>query len=735
MFERWIRAVIRWRRAIFVAWFLIALLGALAATQLPKLLTTSLTVPGTSSAHADTILIRNFHENVEGTFTVVLPFTSASAAQITSLEHRIERAASALPTSSVSAERAFDGVLYVNVNTSMNLAHAANATETLRHALQREGLNHALVTGPPALQHDITPVLSSDLHRGELMAGLLALLLLIAVLGVCWAVLVPFLVAAATTGATLAVVYLLAHHFLMVLYVPNVIELIGLALAIDYSLLIVHRFRFEINLGATSVDDAIVRTMQRAGRTVVLSGFAVAIGLTTLFIVPVPLVRSLGAAGLVVPIFSIACALSLQPALLSVLGERGVAPVGLRGLMTRRELSTGAWARIAREVTRRPRTVLVGSLALLLAGMVSLSWLQLTPGSTTAIPQGIEAARALNVVSSRMGPGVITPLQIIIDTGRPGGDTTKAASLARLHLAESILKTPDVLLVAIGHTTPFENPSRRYEQLLVVGREDFGSVGSQHLVHVVRDVIVPRAKFPPGTTVYVGGAPAQGVDFLDAIYGNFFWIVLLALVLAYVVLLRAFKSLILPLVAALLDLISVGVAYGLLVLVFHFGVGSSILGTYRVGQIEGWVPVFLFAMLFGLSMDYEVFIVSRIRETWLQGGANAEAIIEGLTNTGGVVTSAALIMVVALSGLIFGHVAGLQELGVGLALGVLVDATIVRGLLLPSIMALLGPWNWWLPAPVAHLLRTPASPLEYREARLDDAVVEELLDDPNGEVH
>ncbi|MHB1252432.1 MAG: MMPL family transporter, partial [Acidimicrobiales bacterium] len=515
-----------------------------------------------------------------------------------------------------------------------------------------------------------------------------------------------------------AVVDLLAHHFVMVLYVPNVIELIGLALAIDYSLLIVHRFRFEINAGDATIDDAIVRTMQHAGRTVVLSGFAVAIGLTTLFIVPVPLVRSLGAAGLVVPAFAVLCALTLQPALLRVLGERGVAPIGVRGLMTRRELSTGAWVRIARTVTARPRTVLLISLALLLAGIASVAGLQLTPGSTTAIPQGIEAARALNVVSSRTGPGVITPIQIIIDTRRAGGDTTKRASLERLHLAESILKVPDVLIVAIGHTFPFEDRSRRYEQLLVVARDDFGSATSQHLVHVLREHVVPSATFPSGTKVYVGGAPAQGVDFLDAIYGNFVWIVLLALVLAYLVLLRAFKSLILPLVAVLLDLISVAVAYGFLVLVFRFGFASSLLNTYRVSQIEGWVPVFLFAMLFGLSMDYEVFIVSRVRETWLQGATNADAIVEGLANTGGVVTSAALIMVAALSGLVFGHVAGLQELGVGLALGVLVDATIVRGLVLPSIMTLLGRWNWWLPASIARPLRTTASPLEDREARL-----------------
>jgi RND superfamily putative drug exporter len=385
--------------------------------------------------------------------------------------------------------------------------------------------------------------------------------------------------------------------------------------------------------------------------------------------------------------------------------------------MARRDFSTGTWARIARGVIHRPLVVLLGTLVVLFAATFSVFWLQLTPGSVTAVPQQIEAAHALTLVSNKVGPGVITPIQIVLDTGRAGGDTTKASSLGRLDLAEAILKTPNVFVVAIGHTKPFEDSSRRYEQILVVSGESFGSAVSQNLVRVIRHDVIPGVKLPAGTQVYVGGAPAQGVDFLNSVYGSFPWIVLLALLLAYGVLLRAFRSLVLPLIAALLDLISVGVAYGFLVLVFRFGVGSSILGTYHVSQIEGWVPVFLFAMLFGLSMDYEVFIVSRIREARLNGASNDEAIVEGLSNTGGVVTSAALIMVVALSGLVFGHVAGLQELGVGLALGVLVDATIIRGLLLPSIMSLLGRWNWWLPKSVARLLRTTASPLESREGR------------------
>ena len=717
MLESWIRLVLRWRRLVIVCWVVVAVLGALAATGLSSLLTTSLTVPGTSSAQANSILVKDFHENIEGTFTVVVPLGSATQGQaLTKIEVAIKHAVFAVPTASITQEHVVEGVLYANVDTTLDLGQAARQTPLLRHELKVEHVTGALVTGPPALQSDITPILASDLHRGELLAVVLALLLLVAVLGLCWALVIPYLVAGATTAGTLSIVYLLAHRVTMVLYVPNVIELIGLALAIDYSLLIVHRFRSEVNK-PVHLEEAILRTMTSAGRTILISGCAVAIGLATLFIVPVPFVRSLGAAGLVVPVFSLLAAFTLQPVLLFYFGQRGVSPVGLRGVMARRPVGEGTWARIGRGVTRRPVLVLVLSLVVLAGVSACALGLELTPGSVTAIPQDMQSAKALDLVRGHVGPGIVTPIQIVIDTGVAQGATRTSQTRARLSLAKAILQDGEVFVVAIGDNAPYVDPSGRYEQIFVVGRHDFGAPASRQLVQHLRNDVLPSVHFPLGTTLYLGGAPAQGVDFLNSVYGTFPWLVVLALALAWLVLVRAFRSVLLALLAVLLDLLSVSVAYGVLVAVFRLGVLSSVLGTYQVGQIEGWVPVFLFAMLFGLSMDYEVFIVSRVRESHEQGASTTEAIVDGLANTGGVVTSAALIMVVALSGLVFGHVAGLQELGVGLGFGVLFDATIVRGLVLPSAMTLLGGWNWWLPRPVAALLRTTASPLESRGAR------------------
>jgi RND superfamily putative drug exporter len=717
MLERWTRVVIRWRFVVIVLWVALVVVGAFLAGRLPGLLSTSLAVPGTGSEQADAILTQHFGENIEGTFTVVFHVANPSVPTLHAMDKRFATAARAVPTGHVMALRPVEGILYGNVGTSLDLQQAASYTGALRHALKDSGLPTAYVTGAPALQYDIQPILEADLRRGEAIAVLAALVLLSIVLGPSVALLIPLAVAASTTTAALAIIFALAHEFLMVLYVPNLVQLIGLGLAVDYSLLIVHRFRQELVDRERTVDDAIVATMASAGRTVLFSGIAVAIGLSVVLVIPVPFVRSLGFAGLVVPLVSVVAALTLQPSLLSLLGRRGMRRARLSRPGAKRDGERGLWPRLARVVMRRPLVVLVGSFAVLVAAAVPTVWLQLTPGSVVAIPQDIQSARALALLRNRIGPGVITPIEVVLDAGAPGMATAPAISAATLRLAHELLGDPEVFVVAIGSRVPYVDSSDQYRQMIVIGRHDFGQEATQRLVHQIRSRFLPAARFPSALRVYVGGAPAQGADFLTRVYGAFPWIVLLVLALAYLVLLRAFRSLLLPLMAVLLDAISVAAAYGLLVVIFRFGVGADVLGLYRVSQIEGWVPIFMFAMLFGLSMDYEVFFVTRMRESWDNCGDNSRAVTDGLTHTGRVVSAAALVMVGALSGLVAGHVAGLQELGAGLALGVLLDATIVRGLLMPSLMALLGSWNWWLPVPIARLAGVEVSPLAGRERR------------------
>ena len=717
--ERWTRAVLRLRVPVLLCWLAVLGVGIVASLRLTPLLSNTFNVPGTDSDRARVILARAFGERPDGVFTVVFRVRHPSDRTLRArLQRRLAAAARAVPSGRPTKLQTGGDVLYGDIDTTLDLQHAKGYTSALRSALR--GSPAALVTGQPAIQHDLEPILSADLHHGEEVALPIALLVLVAVLGLSLVVLIPFLFAACTITGTLAAVYVTAHVFTMVSYVTNLVELIGLGLAVDYSLLVVYRFREELARD-DSTDDAVVRTMETAGRAVVFSGATVAIGLALLLFVPVPFIRSLGVGGFLVPLVSIAAAATLQPALLSVFGRRGArrAPVAafLRSRLGVRvpvlpgtiDVDSGFWARLARAIMRRPVAFLAGGAAVLVAAAVPAAFLQVTPGSISALPGRPESVRGLALLSANAGRGALTPTEVVVDAGAPRRARTKPVHAAVQRLSDLIFHDPEALVTATGPAAPYVEPSGRYARVIVVGRHEYGDEASQAFVRRLRETLVPRARFPAGVHVFAGGAPPQGVDYLARSYGWFPWLVLGALVLTYLVLLRAFRSLVLPLKAVLLNLLSVAAVYGLLVVVFRWGVGADVLGLYRVPQIEGWIPIFLFAMLFGLSMDYEVFLVTRMRESWDDVHDNARAVAHGLERTGRIVTAAAVIMVAAFSGFVTGRVAGLQEFGVGLSLAVLVDATVVRACLVPALMAILDRYNWWLPARIARLTRVQDS--------------------------
>ncbi len=712
MLSRFTRLVLQFRHLVILLWVGVLAFGGYSSIHLNENLSTSLAVPGSESTQAEEIMAQHFGENSEGTFTVVYNFKQATHAEIVEMQEKVERAAQSIPSGKVIQSKALAGILYAGIGTTLNLKEASRHTEKLRAALISEGLRGAMVTGPPAIQGDFEPLLNSDLKSGALLAIAIAIAILIVIFGVSWSVAIPFITAGATIAAAISVVYLLSQHFLMVLYIPNVIELIGLGLAIDYSILITHRFIFEIRAQHVSKEGAIVATMATAGRTVLLSGLTASIGLTTLFLVPVPFIRSLGAAGLVVPVVSVIAALTLQPIILFYLGEKGVRPYKIKGVFNSVEIMDGWWAKIAGIVITKPWRVFLGGTLTLLVAASSILWLQLTPTSLKAIPTQIDSAKALNFVIDHIGPGLVTPTVVVIDYGMPGQAARAENSKLRTDLALSIIDDPEVLAASTDITPRYVDVSGRYQRIFIMGVHEFGSPESQKFIQRLRSEYIPQSDLAKKSTIYVGGAAAQGVDFLNRVYSLFPFLVAAALAIAYFLLIRSFRSLILPLVAVLLDVISIAATYGVLVAIFKFGFLSPILGTYQIPQIEGWVPVFLFAVLFGLSMDYEVFIVTRMREARDAGLDTKSAIREGLAHTGGVVTAAAIILVGALGGLANGQIAGLQELGVGLAIGILIDATIVRTLLLPSVMTILGRWNWWLPEPVARAAFTQASALK-----------------------
>jgi RND superfamily putative drug exporter len=717
----------RLRWPIVFVWLVVLIAGFWASSRLSALQSNVFSVPGTDSEHVRSVLQKHFGDRSDGAFTVVFRVPdSADPATRTRLQGVLDRAAAVVPTGRGTAlVAAGPDVLYGNVITTLNLAKAKGHADDLLRAVRKPAAAQAYVTGAPAIQNDLDPVFSKDLQKGESIALPIALVVLLLVFGLSWAVTIPLLFAASTVFGTLSIVYVIAHFITTPTYVTNLVFLIGLGIAIDYSLLIVYRFREELAHGL-EVDAAVLRTMQTAGRAVMVSGATVAIGLALLMFMPLPFIRAIGIGGFLLPIVSILAAATLQPALLSIYGRRGTRRVPVAAFLRDRfhlpvraapepnDVEHRFWARTARSIMRRKWRYLIAAFALLLALAVPVAWLQLTPGAQSGIPQSPQSVRGLNVLQKALGPGAIAPAQVLVDTGRAGGVSAPAVQVSIARLVGGLRADPEVAAAYFLPGGRFVDRSGRYAQVIVATRHEYGSEAAQSFVHRLRGTLIPGAQFPASVQVQAGGAPPQGVDFLHVAYGAFPWLVLAVLVLTYLLLMRAFRSLILPLKAVLLNLLSVAAAYGALVVVFRFGLGKEALGLYQFPQIEGWIPIFLFAMLFGLSMDYEVFLVSRMREEWDATHDNGQAVALGLERTGRIITAAAAIMVAAFCGFLAGSIVGLQEFGAGLAVAVLLDATIVRAVMVPALMAIMGAYNWWLPAPLARVVRVRPSPLRAR---------------------
>jgi RND superfamily putative drug exporter len=647
--------VLRNRLLVVTVWVALALFGFYANANINSLLTTSISVPGSESAKADAIIESAFGEITEGAFSIFVTYDkNATKSEVALLQQKIKVVSAQFSNSHLVQNRAINGVLYANLQTPYDLQDASAITEKLRKSLIQIGISNAKVSGPPAIKYDVSPILEKDLQRGQIVAIAVALIFLFLTLRSIWSMLVPLIMAITIISTSIGIIYLLAHKILMVLYIPNIVELIGLGLAIDYSLLMVHRYKLDGDIKKTQ-------------RTILISGSTVAIALSTLILIPVPFMRSLGIAGVIVPLVAMVAATTLQPVLLSYLGADGPKP----------KFATNRFRLLATFVVKQPIAVIMISMALIAIPTSQLANLKVTPSSLSALPANLESAEAIKIATDRAGEGIISPIQVVIKL-----PAVSDVNMARVKLASEIAQNNDVFAVATDRS--YVDQTGKIFRIFVISKNNLGD--SQELVRYLREI---SNDFPAGTEIFIGGAPAQGFDLVEKVKQTFPLIAIFMVSLSFVLLRRFLFSFLIPFKAILLDLISIGAAIGTAVFFMNNG-----LGVYKLEQIEIWTLLFIFSVLFGLSMDYEVFIVSRIRESYLEKKDNKQAIIDGLANTGGVVTTAALIMICALTGFVTGHFAGLQELGVGLIAGIAIDATIIRLLLLPATMVLLGKWNW-----------------------------------------
>jgi len=710
--ERFTRTMIRYRWAVLAVWLVLLVVSVMAMSGLSALLTNRFTLPGTDTDRTEKILEQHFGQKTTGSFSLVVQGPPGSAERLVPLvRERAAKAAAELPTGKLAGVQVVSGsVVSATIVSNLEPADAKGYTDDMRAAAGKIPGAQVYVSGQAAIEHDLDPVFAHDLKVGELYIAIpIAVLILAFVFGTT-AFVLPLLFAGFAIPTTLSIIWIFAHFMELTTYLQNLVMLIGLGIAIDYSLLVVYRYREEL-LGGKSKEDALVRTMQTAGRAVVFSGSAVGIGLALMLFMPLPFMRGFGIGGFAIPIVSVLCALTLLPVLLYFLGAKldRVRLVPKR-VLARRDAEYNFWMRLAHAIQRRPAVFAAGTVVVLLALASPVFAFELGPGSNKGIPQNLEGVQGLNVISGALGEGALAPTVIAGDTGRPRGAEAPAVRAAIDELIGGLRKDPEVARATFDESRQYVDPTGRYFQIEVVGKSEYGSPPALDFVHRLRDRIIPAAGFPEGVQVYAGGGPPSGVDFLELTYGAFPWLVLGVLLLTYILLLRAFRSMVLPLKAIILNLLSIGAAYGVLVMFFKWG-GADAVGLISFDQIEGWIPVFIFAMVFGLSMDYEVFLVSRMREEWDAGRPNAEAVALGLAKTGRIVTAAGLVMFAAFMGFVAGSIVGLQQFGFGLAVAILLDVTIVRALLVPSAMELFGRWNWWLPENVARVFRVKPSPL------------------------
>jgi putative drug exporter of the RND superfamily len=561
---------------------------------------------------------------------------------------------------------------------------AANVVDLLQRF--RDPQVSLFVTGQWTVENDFAHLSQEDLEKGELQFGLpVALVVLLLVFGAVVAGLVPLMLALVAIIAALGLTALVGIAFDLSIFTVNMLSGMGLALGIDYSLFVVSRFREERSAGRDKLD-AITATGTTASRAVLFSGVAFVIAMIGLLIIPNTIFRSLAAGAILVGITSVLAALTLLPAVLSLLGDRVNSlriPVIGRGA----ERGTGAegrfWGAIVRGVMRRPVVSLVLSVAVLLALASALFEFQTGEAGIRTMPDRFPSKQGFIALEQEFGVGTTDNVQVVVD-----GPVTAPATRSGIDRLAEQMRTDRAFRQVETDFHPDQN-------LAVIEAIPAGDSRDERALQSVEGL---RTWEIPGARVLVTGETAESIDYFALTDRWLPILIVFVLSLSFILLTIAFRSVVVAATAIVLNLLSVGAAYGVLILVFQEGFGNELLGFQQVDFIEAWVPLFLFAVLFGLSMDYTVFLLSRIRERYLQTGDNDLAVAHGIGSTARLITGAALIIIAVFGGFALGDLVAFQQMGFGVAVSLLIDATIIRSVVLPATMKLFGERNWYLPS-------------------------------------
>jgi RND superfamily putative drug exporter len=703
------RFVLAHKRLVVVAWIVLTVAGMAAAGPASDALNQKFSVPGKEGWETNVAIAENY-SGTGGDSTPLVPVVTLPDGQtvdspgvrkdLATIDANVERAVpnARIASYASTGDQAFvsdDGrtvfaLVYPTPDPTSQFGENPEAEKAARAALSGATVGGAPVhlTGYDALQQSSGSSDGPGVLIEALVGGVGALLVLTFVFA-SFLALIPMMMAIASILTTFLLLLGLTKLTDVSPIVQFLIALIGLGLAIDYSLLVVSRWREERSHGHSN-EEAVQRAMETAGRAVIFSGLTVAIGLLALIALPLPFLRSMGYGGMLIPLVSTLVAITLLPVVLAKLGPRLDWPHRRTD-----DKASRAWTRWAEGVARRRWLAAGAGMAVILALVFAATDLQLGTGDADTIAKTGDAKDGLVALEdSGIGEGAILPNEVlIVGTTNPDVVAVSLRQVDGIH----------------GAVAP-DNPDwRRNGTALVeaIPTPDSSIAAGSETLDRVR-----AAAHEAGPDVRVGGQPAANADFIDAVYGSFPLMIALITISTFILLARAFRSLLLPLKAIILNILSVAAAWGFLVLFWQKGYGSeAIFGIDATGSISSWMPLMVFAFLFGLSMDYEVFILSRMREEYDRTGSTETAVVEGIGRTGRLVTSAALILFLAFTSMASGPGTDIKILATGLAFGILLDATVIRALIVPAVIMLMGRWNWWLPSWPARVLRVEPSVL------------------------
>ena len=739
------RLVYRFRWFVIAFWMVAVIVSIPFASKITSVLQGGgYSYKAGESTHVDTILTGKLHQSPS---QVIVLFQSA-ATPVNDPSYQKE------VNDFISRARSFQGVTTVakggtgkdgrttlvimGFNQNPDVVEQRMATfHTLIPGNPSAGPAQANLTGNPATNNDVIQITQQDAEHAEMAAMPIALLVLLLVFGSLIAAMLPLLLAIIAIPVALAVIYFIALHASMSIFVLTIASIVGIGISIDYSLLMTRRFRDELAAGR-SVRGAVVWTVATAGEAILFSGLIVMIGFMGLLLIGAQLMTSLGIGGAVVVGTSVLAALTLLPSLLSVLGHHvNSLRVRFLGRFTARahdgrsgkhwkEERQGFWHSWAMAVMKRPVLIILAVTVLLIGLGRPIFSIKVGMATTSSLPKSAESRQGIELLSAQFPQANENPIYIVAQSP-DGSSMLTPYNLARLDslskwIAAQAHVTSVISLTHLPATPGAPTLSEQHLSLLystgtyaqnpVLGQFVSSTTnGNTTLITVKTDANIDSSageslidtlragdqKAGQGLTVMVGGLQATSLDFNRYLYGNFPKAILFILLATYILLLFMFRSVLLPLKAILMNVLSVSACYGVLVFIFQWGNFSNLLGFTSNGFLDSTIPIVLFCILFGLSMDYEVFLLSRIREEWLRTGDNRQAVARGLEKTGGVITNAALLFVIVCGAFTFTSIVITKETGLGMAAAVLVDATIIRTLLVPATMRLLGKWNWWLP--------------------------------------